>query len=55
MKIRPMGTDFFQGMADGGLYRRIGGHIDITKLTVSFRNFVNAPKIKGKVFPVHAM
>ena len=33
MKIRPMGVELFQ--ADG--------QTDMTKLTVAFRNFVNAP------------
>ena len=34
MKIRPVGAEFFH--ADG---------TDMTKLTVTFRNFANAPKI----------
>jgi len=34
MKIRPVGAEFFH--ADG--------RTDMTKLTVAFRNFANAPK-----------
>jgi hypothetical protein len=40
MKIRPVGAELFH--ADG----RIDGQTDkyVTKLTVAFRNFANAPK-----------
>jgi len=34
MKIRPVGAELFH----------VGGRTDMTKLTVAFRNFVNAPK-----------
>jgi hypothetical protein len=42
MKIRPMGTEFFRedGRTDG---QRV--QVVMTKLIISFRNFVNAPKI----------
>ena len=38
MKIRPVGTELFH--ADGRTDRRI----DMTELTVAFRNFSNAPE-----------
>ena len=34
IKIRPMGAEMFH----------VDGQADMTKLTVAFRNFVNAPK-----------
>jgi hypothetical protein len=37
-KIRPVGAEFFH--AEG----RTDGQIDMTKLIVTFRNFMNAPK-----------
>ena len=43
MKIRPMGADLFHA----------GGRTDMTKLTVAFRSFANAPNnwvISGKSF-----
>jgi hypothetical protein len=42
MKIRPVGADLFH--ADGQTY--------MPKLTVAFRNFANAPKMHGTVFPL---
>jgi len=44
MKILSMGIELFQGRADGWLYRRTDGQIDMTKLKVAFRNFANAHK-----------
>jgi hypothetical protein len=38
MKIRPVGAELFHA---GG---RTDGQTDVTKLTVAFRNFANAPK-----------
>jgi hypothetical protein len=38
MKIRPVGADMFHA---GG---RADRHTDMTKLTVAFHNFANAPK-----------
>jgi hypothetical protein len=42
IKIRPVGAELFH--ADGQTYGRMDGWKDMTKLTVSFRSFVNAPK-----------
>ena len=39
MKIRPVGAELFHAG------RRTEGQTDMTKLTVTFRNFANAPKI----------
>jgi len=39
MKIRPVGAEF-----------HVGGQTDMTELTVSIRNFTNAPKIRRKPF-----
>jgi len=41
MKIRPVGVDLYLcGKRDGRMDRRT----DMTKLTVAFRNFANAPR-----------
>jgi len=46
MKIRPLGAELFHAdrrtNSDG---RTVDGQIDMTKLTVAFRNFANAPKM----------
>jgi hypothetical protein len=43
MKIRPVGTEFFH--ADSGTEGRTDGdgQAEMTKVTVAFRNFANAP------------
>jgi hypothetical protein len=38
MKVHPMGPELFH------VYRQADIQTDVTKLTVAFRNFVNAPK-----------
>ena len=42
MKIRPVGAELFRAdrLTDG----RMEGQTDMTKLTVTFRNFSNAPE-----------
>ena len=42
MKIRPVGAEMFH--VDGHKDGRTDGQTDMTKLTVAFRNFANAPK-----------
>ena len=42
MKIRPVGAALF--LADVETDRQTDRQTDITKLTVAFRNFSNAPK-----------
>jgi hypothetical protein len=42
MKIRPVGAELFH--ADRQTDGRTEGQTDMTKLTVTFRNFANAPK-----------
>ena len=41
MKIRPVGTELLH--AGGLVGERTDGQIHMTKLTVAFRNFSNAP------------
>jgi hypothetical protein len=43
MKIHLVGAELFY--ADRQPDRHIGGQTDMTKLIVTFRNFVNIPKI----------
>ena len=47
IKVRPVGAQLFH--ADGQTYGRMDGWKDMTKLTVSFRSFVNALKHKETV------
>jgi len=42
IKIRPVGSELLH--ADGQTDGRTVGRTDMTKLTVAFRNFLNAPK-----------
>jgi hypothetical protein len=46
MKTRPMGAEFFHadGRTDGRTDRQTDGQTYMTKLTVAFSNFSNAPK-----------
>jgi hypothetical protein len=41
MKMRPLGTELFH--ADGRTDRQTDRQAGMTKLTVAFRNFANAP------------
>ena len=43
MKIRLVGAE----LTDRGSHRWIKRQIDMTKLIVAFRNFINVPKIVG--------
>ena len=42
MEIRPVGAELFH--AETRTERRTDGRTDVTKVTVAFRNFANAPK-----------
>jgi len=42
IKIRPVGTKLFR--ADRGTEGRKDGQVEMTKVTVAFRNFSNAPE-----------
>ena len=46
MKMRPMGAELFHAdrQMDGRTDRQTDRQTDMTKLIVTFRNFVNAPK-----------
>jgi hypothetical protein len=47
MKFHPVGAELFMatvGQTDGGTDRRMDGRTDMTKLTVDFRSFANAPE-----------
>ena len=46
IKICPVGAESFHadGQMDGRTDGRTNGQADMTKLTVAFRNFANAPK-----------
>ena len=44
MKIRPVGVKLFHADV------QTGGHTDMTKLIIAFRNFVQAPKVQCDIF-----
>jgi hypothetical protein len=43
MKIRPVRSELFR--AEGRTDRQTEGQTDMTKLTLTFRNFANVPEI----------
>ena len=52
MKIGPVGDKLFH--ADGQTHRQTyGGQADMMKLTVTLRNFGNAPKIFARAGPLN--